>query len=403
MSAFLEYLSSAVKNIRSNKLRTGLTMLGIIIGIASVIAVLTIGDGLTAYVQNEVSGFSANMSMLYMDPAQTSELFTPDDLRALTDELPGITGVTYDFSDVGVLTGRRASVDVAYTAGTEALEDYSANKVYIGRYFTRADVDSHAPVMVIMKRDAEKLFGTDNVVGNTVDMSVSGITKTFTIVGVREDYSKAILTMLDEMTDFMAFAELPYTSLADAYHIDASGFNEIIMFVSNDAEGDVTKKAIRFMKKRHGIREDDVIISQSMSDVSEQIDTIMGAITAFMSFVAAISLLVGGIGVMNIMLVSVTERTREIGIRKSIGARTGSIMIQFLAEASIISLLGGIVGIVFGITAAAVGCHFLELDLIIKPSVVALATVFSTCIGLFFGIHPARKAAKMRPIDALRY
>ncbi len=403
MGAFVEYISSAVKNIRSNKLRTGLTMLGIIIGIASVIAVLTIGDGLTAYVRNEVNGFSANMTLLYIDSTKTSELFTPDDLRALTEEMPGVTGATFNIGGVGVLTGRRASVDVNYTAGTEALEDYSANKVYLGRYFSRADVDSHSPVMVIMKRDAEKLFGTDNVVGNTVDMSVSGITRTFTIVGVREDYSKAILTMLDEMTDFIAFAELPYTALADAYNLDTTGYDQVIMFVSNEAKGDIDKKAMRFLKKRHGIRDDNVIISQSMSDVSGQIDTIMGAITAFMSFVAAISLLVGGIGVMNIMLVSVTERTREIGIRKSIGARTGSILIQFLAEASIISLLGGIVGIILGIVLAAVGCHFLELDLIVKPQIVIMATVFSTCIGLFFGIHPARKAAKMRPIDALRY
>jgi putative ABC transport system permease protein len=122
-----------------------------------------------------------------------------------------------------------------------------------------------------------------------------------------------------------------------------------------------------------------------------------------MSFVAAISLLVGGIGVMNIMLVSVTERTREIGIRKSIGARTGAILVQFLAEASIISLMGGVVGIALGIGIAAVTCHLLEFSLVVNPGVVVMATVYSTLIGLFFGLHPARKAAKMRPIDALRF
>ena len=403
MGAFLEYISSAIKNIRSNRLRTALTMLGIIIGIASVIAVLTVGDGLTAYVQREVSGFSANMSILYIDETETSEVFTPEDLSFLTDELPGVHGATYDIEGFCVLSGRRASVDANFTAGTEALKDYSANKIYKGRYFSRTDVDSHAAVCVLMKRDAEKLFGTDNVVGNTVDIAINGMTKPFTIIGIREDYSKAILTMLDELEDYIAFLELPYTAYADAFNVKATGFNQVILFSDNGVVNETTNKAVRLLKRRHGITEDDVIISMSMSDVSGQIDTIMSAITAFMSFVAAISLLVGGIGVMNIMLVSVTERTREIGIRKSIGARTGSILVQFLAEASIISLLGGIVGIILGISIAAVACYLLELDLLVKPSIVLMATVFSISIGLFFGIHPARKAAKMRPIDALRY
>jgi putative ABC transport system permease protein len=172
--------------------------------------------------------------------------------------------------------------------------------------------------------------------------------------------------------------------------------------VTGSDTGEVTRIASRAWRARHGVKDEDAVISQTMTDISDQIDTIFGAITKFMTFVAAISLLVGGIGVMNIMLVSVTERTREIGIRKSIGARTGAIMIQFLAEAAIISMMGGVVGVILGISVAAVACRIFEFDLVVNPSVVVMATVFSSAIGLFFGLHPARKAAKMRPIDALR-
>ena len=164
----------------------------------------------------------------------------------------------------------------------------------------------------------------------------------------------------------------------------------------------INKIASRIIRNRHGIRDEKALFSESMSDITEEVDSIFGAITVFMSFVAAISLVVGGIGVMNIMLVSVTERTKEIGIRKSIGARTGAIMFQFLAESTIISLLGGIVGVILGIGIAYIACQLLDFDFTVDPAVVAVASVFSMGVGIFFGLHPARKAAKMRPIDALR-
>ena len=405
MGALLEYLESAIKNIRSNKLRTGLTMLGIIIGIASVIAVLTIGNGLTAYVHKEMGGFSSNLAELAINTGLTSELFTPEDIALLDESIPNLMGASYDLEGFGVLTGRRAAVDASYTAGSPVLEHFSANKVEYGRYFTQDDVDNHAPVCIITERDAVKLTGAKNAVGQTLEFTVNGLSKEMTVIGVRENYSEAILTMLDQLEDYTAFVELPYTSIAELERLDIdAGQQYLLLFGETGSDVDeITRAATRFWKNRHGVREEDAVFSISMADITDQINTIFGAITTFMSFVAAISLLVGGIGVMNIMLVSVTERTREIGIRKSIGARTGSIMVQFLAEASIISLMGGIVGVALGIGIAAVACHIFDFALTVEPSVIVMATVFSTAVGLFFGLYPARKAAKMRPIDALRY
>ena len=402
---FTEYLADAIRNIKNNKLRTALTMLGIVIGIASVIAVLTIGEGMVAYVQNEVGGFSGNVAALYVDTSVTPELITPEDLRSFSESIPGLKGSTYQLGAAGVVTGARAAVDVTVNAGSAALENYTTNKVQAGRYFTDDEVDNHALVCVITQRDAEKLFGTANAVGRTVELNLGGVSRELIIIGVKANYSEAILTMMDMVREFNAMMEMPYTTMADMTRDNVEkGQNQVLMFGETGSDiKEIMRVASRIWRNRHEVREDKAIMSESMADVTEEVDQIFGAITAFMSFVAAISLLVGGIGVMNIMLVSVTERTREIGIRKSIGARTGAIMVQFLAESAIISLMGGIVGVILGIVVAAVACHLLTFALIIKPSVVLLATFFSMTVGILFGLHPARRAAKMRPIDALRF
>ena len=165
---------------------------------------------------------------------------------------------------------------------------------------------------------------------------------------------------------------------------------------------EIAKKTVSLLENKYKVRGEGQIKVQSFADMSAQFDNVLGIITLFISFVAAISLLVGGIGVMNIMLVSVTERTREIGIRKALGARTGSVLLQFLAEASIITLLGGVIGILLGVLGAGGVCAMLEVKAGIQVSTVLGATVFSSAVGIFFGIYPAKKAAKLSPIEALR-
>ena len=198
--------------------------------------------------------------------------------------------------------------------------------------------------------------------------------------------------------------EMPISTLMSAYGYGNEDYSEFMLFADASQNASyVAKKTVSLLEARKGVRGDGKIQVQSFTDYTKQFDTILGYITIFVSFVAAISLLVGGIGVMNIMLVSVTERTREIGIRKSLGARTGSILLQFLAEAAIITLLGGIIGIAIGVAGAFAICGVIGFSAKVEVPTVIIATIFSSAVGIFFGIYPAKKAAKLSPIEALRH
>ena len=262
-------------------------------------------------------------------------------------------------------------------------------------------VESGQKVCVMLVDDARKLFGTEDVIGLEVDLSAWGLTSTYTIIGLRESMNR-MYEFLMEGQDYYATIEIPYTAMGSDFYYDTEHFYSMMLFADQDILSDRVTEAKEILMNVHGLRGTKAISGYSLADFSEELDTILGYATKFLILVSVISLIVGGIGVMNIMLVSVTERTREIGIRKSIGAKTGAIMTQFLAEAAILTLLGGIVGIILGIIMATIICTLIGFDVIITPSSVVGAALFSVLIGLFFGLYPARKAAKMKPIDALR-
>ncbi len=400
MDKFLEYLESAMKNIRSNKMRTGLTMLGIIIGIASVIAVVTIGNGMSAYVSGEVNALGGNVAAVYLDTSITSDLFTDEDLRVLKEDFPELLGASFSVGSYGFAAGRKGTFDSIVYGATADYKYSVGTKIKTGTYFTEDQVDSAARVCVLMENDAKHLFGTTDAIGKTVQVSVEGRTIELEVIGIKENWSEMISTMM-ELDGYRAMIEMPLTTFGNAFGYYVNDFGSIEIYWPQNQSESIVSTIVKYFENRKGLRGQNAVQYQSMSDVSSQVNSVMNAITVFITLVAAISLLVGGIGVMNIMLVSVTERTREIGIRKSIGARTKAIMVQFLAESSIISLMGGIVGVIVGIIGAKIGGYFLKFDVFVDPSTVIIATVFSTGVGLFFGIYPARKAAKLKPIDAL--
>ncbi|MBQ7679836.1 MAG: ABC transporter permease [Butyrivibrio sp.] len=403
MAQILEYIASAIKNINHNRFRSLLTMLGIIIGIASVITVITLGDGMAGYVKGELNALAGNYATLRLDESKTSETLTLDDMRALEEEIPELYGTSVTMYGSGTVSARRATVDAQVTGCTQYYIYEYGNRIINGRYLSERDVDDGAAVCVLLESDAKQLFGTTDVVGMTLDLSMYGITRELTIVGVREDFGGMVSMMLSvALEDYLAMPEVPYTFLIDQYYYSDTDFTSIDLFAAQEDLPEAGKKAVALMEIRHGLRGEQALSIASMQDSMGQIDEVMNNITLFMSLVAAISRLVGGIGVMNIMLVSVTERTREIGIRKSIGARTSSVMVQFLAESAILSALGGILGILLGIGLASVLCRALGFTTVVRPTVVIGATLFSAGVGIFFGLYPARKAAKMRPIDALR-
>jgi putative ABC transport system permease protein len=253
-----------------------------------------------------------------------------------------------------------------------------------------------------MLRDAaKKIFGTEEAIGMEVDLTIWGKTATYKVVGLRDSMNR-MYNFIMEGQDYFAQVEIPYTALGADFDYYMEDFGSVILFADQSVLNTKVNEVKEILTNRHGLRGTKAISGYSMADFSDELDKILGYATTFLLLVSVISLVVGGIGVMNIMLVSVTERTREIGIRKSIGAKTGAIMTQFLAEAAILTLIGGIIGIILGIILATIICSAIGFKVIVTPTSVFGAAFFSVVIGLFFGLYPARKAAKMKPIDALR-
>ena len=405
MAQIWEYIKIALMNIKSNKGRSVLTMLGIVIGIASVIMVMAIGNGVRGQINDELESIGSGMVELYLDTTleTTTIRFAQEDFDLIQDRVAHVKGVTPLFGGWGSAEGPKGNFEARVMAGTEGLEYYSGDggPVIKGRYFTAEEADSGSRVCVISEGNAMNMFGTTDVIGMSFEVTLYGISQELTIIGIREDNATSFVNTGSSQTINI---ELPIAVMSNDFYFWTEEFSDIIIFADDTRYcTEVAQNAVNVLEGKYGVWGENQIIVNNISDMSAEMDSILGILTMFVSFVAAISLLVGGIGVMNIMLVSVTERTREIGIRKSLGARTGSILLQFLAEAAIITLLGGIIGIILGMLGGNAVCSALSITPKTEVSTIVGATLFSSAVGLFFGIYPARKAAKLSPIEALRH
>lgn len=409
MTQIWEYIKIAFMNIKSNKGRSILTMLGIIIGISSVIMIISIGNTIKASVNDGLNSIAGGQIYLYSYGENEEGIyveFTQEDMELLQQQVKHIKAVTPQYGFWGQVTGRKGTFESSVTAGNSGLQYAKSEPIVKGRYFTDNDYYAAKKVCVMDENSANQLFGNTNVVGMTVEIAIWNEAEEYTIIGIRENPASSLITMVEGESLNL---EVPFSSVVSSLGIYIDSFSDILI-VSDSAEyaTQVAKDSVRFFENRYNVRGKNAIQVQNFSDIMSEITSILDYITIFVVLVAAISLLVGGIGVMNIMLVSVTERTREIGIRKALGARTGSILLQFLSESAIISLIGGIIGIILGIAGAAGVCAFIgsmigEVTLRIEPATVLGASIFSTAVGIFFGIYPAKKAAKLSPIEALRH
>ena len=405
MAQIWEYIKIALMNIKSNKGRSILTMLGIIIGIASVIMVIAIGNGVRGQVNDELEGLAGGQIAFYVDSTrkETTVTFDKSDFDAIEENIAHVKGVTPQLSVWGTAEGPKGNFDISMTGGYTGLQYTSSEPIVRGRYFSQDDCDAGSNVCVITESSAVALFGTTDVIGLTFEATFWGVSQEMRVVGVRKDTASSLISMTGGGMETIT-AEGPLSFMGNKLYYYIDDFSEFYVIADNSTYcTQVAQDTLNLLEARHGVRGENQIMMQSFTDVSSQFDSILSIITVFVSFVAAISLLVGGIGVMNIMLVSVTERTREIGIRKALGARTGSILLQFLAEAGIITLMGGVIGIVLGILGAMGVCSIAGVTASVDPAVVIIATLFSCGVGIFFGIYPAKKAAKLSPIEALRH
>ena len=412
MSQLTEYIKIAWLSIRNNKGRSFLTMIGIIIGISSVILIVAIGNGVKTSVLEGINGmFGGQLYIQSYDENEAGEYiwFTPEDVEAVRQKVPYVKAAMPVVNEYGLTTNWKRDYTTWITASSPDHLYGMPEPMLHGRYFSWEEYEDCSNVCVILEESAVNLFGSSNVVGETIEVTIGDAIVDLRIVGVRAKSDNTVKNMMyyyDEVE-----IEMPITTMDSltGWGMGEEFDNFLVVAETPEYSGRVAQDCIQLMEARKDVRGQHCITTDEFSTVTKQINNIINYITIFISLVAAVSLVVGGIGVMNIMLVSVTERTSEIGIRKALGARTGSIMIQFLAEAAMITLFGGILGMLLGWGGAAVICEIASL--LLKMEVIAyinFGTVlgvagFSSIIGIFFGIYPAKKAANMNPIEALRH
>jgi putative ABC transport system permease protein len=411
----------ALRALGANKLRTTLTMLGIIIGVTAVIALMSIGRGAQVQVSSQIQSLGTNL--LFVRPGALRDqggvrsnqnqapTLTLDDSDAI-GALPNVVAAAPELDTGTQLLANGNNWNTRVTGVTAEYSTVRNTPIALGDWISRAEVDSRSSVVVLGDTVAQQLFPDSDPIGQSVRMSVGGRTgTTFRVIGVAQAKGASGLGNTDD-TVYVPITTAMARLFAQRTARGAPNVSTVNVQVGSESAMDETVSQIGdLLRARHKVVQDDFTI-QSQQDFLNTFNQVAGTFTVLLGAIAGISLVVGGIGIMNIMLVSVTERTREIGIRKAVGARRRDILTQFLVEAIVVSILGGAIGVLIGsglsaliatIQVPGAGGTPSNLPTQVGIDSVALAFFVSAAVGLFFGIYPATRAARLNPIEALRY
>lgn len=401
---FWEGLIVALENLRASKMRSALTMLGIVIGVGSVIAVVAIGQGGRAAVMGEFNKYGSNLLAFYYkaDSARNGQvvvnggdMLTVRDAEDIKRQVPGLEAVAPGVQGQAEARANKVKKTLMLTATTEAYQRVTTVDLVAGRFFSEAEDRGRMKVIIVEQNLVKELFHTESGIGrriyiNDIPYKIIGITKS--------------------QTASFNFGPTTYTGYLplDTWQYDGDSTAEpgVVNWIQakmadGAKEQQIQDKALALLGQRHHNK--DKYGVESLDQIKGQVDKATGILELIIGSIAAISLLVGGIGVMNIMLVSVTERTREIGIRKALGASHGDILRQFLVESALLCLFGGAFGILLGTGGAYIIAKFAKWPPLVSLGTVGIAVGFSLTVGLFFGLYPASRAARLDPIEALRY
>ena len=420
-----ESIRLALEGLKANKMRAVLTMLGIIIGIAAVIGILTVGDGLSSYINGTMSDLGASsivvtlqertrevdtsdmMSMMSMKQPEASDLITPEMIEDMQAHFAGrMTAVGLSESmGSGKAKDGRLYANVSTTGVNEGYFTINDVKLSTGRFLQQKDDDGRRMVCVVSDKFVNNLFDGDQerALGQEVVVQMTSGSYTFRIVGVYRYEQSAFYFSTASDKDMSTAMYIPVSTAKQLSGAERGYSNITVQAESGSSSTELAAEIKNYLGRYYRTNENYTVSAISMDSMISSVNSMMDTLSIAIAVIAAISLLVGGIGVMNIMLVSVTERTREIGTRKALGATNGDIRLQFVVESVIICLMGGAIGILLGTAMGYVGSGLLHNAVLPSIGAITLAFGFSLAVGVFFGYYPANKAAKMDPIEALRY
>jgi putative ABC transport system permease protein len=400
----------ALTALRANRLRSALTMLGIVIGVAAVIAMVAVGSGATERIQQQIEAIGSNLILVTPGSITSNGVrlgsgatvtLSEDDARAIASECPAVAAVAPTVRGGAQVTYGNNNWATSIVGTTPDYLTIRDQTVVRGNPFSADDGSSGTKVALLGGTVSQNLFGSADPTGQTiriknVPFTVDGVLSAKGQSPTGQDQDDVILIPIST-----AKRQVVGASQANAGSIGAIMVQAVDAHSMDEAQSEIEA----LVRQRHRIQpgQDDDFTVRNLSDVFSAQESSARVMSILLGAIASVSLVVGGIGIMNIMLVSVTERTREIGLRIAIGARTRDLLAQFLVEAVTLSILGGIAGILVGVTASALISHFAGWNTLVSPTAMALAFVFSALVGVFFGYYPARKAALLDPIEALRY